>query len=64
MNASVSSARPVRIRIEEVVVNGSGDAGGRDIYQLAALGDDYALFRKVNPREELGRVTETQTPLP
>ncbi len=63
MNASVSSARPVRIRIEEVVVNGSGDAGGRDIYQLAALGDDYALFRKVNAaREDLGRQTEGQAP--
>ena len=64
MNASVSAARPVRIRIEEVVVNSSGDAGGRDIYQLAALGDDYALFRKINSREDLGRVTETQNPLP
>jgi hypothetical protein len=64
MNAPVSSARPVRIRIEEVVVNGSGDAGGRDIYQLAALGDDYALFRRINPREDLDRATETRDPLP
>jgi hypothetical protein len=64
MNASVSSVRPVRIRIEEVVVNGSGDVGGRDIYQLAALGDDYALFRRINSREDLGRLTETQNPLP
>ena len=63
MNASVSSARPVRIRIDEVVVNGSGDADGRDIYQLAALGEDYALFRKVNaPREDVGRQTEGQAP--
>ena len=63
MNASVSSARPVRIRIDEVVVNGSGDTGGRDVYQLTALGEDYALFRKVNPpREDLGRQADGQAP--
>ena len=63
MNGSVSSARPVRIRIDVVVVYGSGDAGGRDVYQLTALGEDYALFRKVNaPREDFGRQTEGPAP--
>jgi hypothetical protein len=63
MNASVFSARPVRIRIDDVVVNGTGDTGGKDIYQLAALGEGYALFRKVSaPREDLARVTEPRAP--
>ena len=48
MNANSNSARPVRIRIDEVQVTGEGDAGGHDVYKLAALGEDYALFRKVN----------------
>jgi len=48
MNANGNSARPVRIRIDEVQVNGGSDTEGKDVYQLAVLSDDYALFRKVN----------------
>jgi hypothetical protein len=48
MNANGNSARPVRIRIDDVQVNSGDGAEGKDVYQLAALGEDYALFRKVD----------------
>ena len=55
MNANNNSARPVRIRIDEVQVTGEGDTGGKDVYQLAALSEDYALFRKVDVRTDTAR---------
>jgi len=55
MNANNNSARPVRIRIDEVQVNDEGEVGGKDIYRLAALSGDYALFRKVEVRADAAR---------
>ncbi len=48
MNSNGNTARPVRIRIDQVQVNTGGDTGGHDVYKLAAMSDDYALFRKVS----------------
>ncbi len=47
MTAKSNIARPVRIKIDEVQVDGTGETGGHGVYKLAAMGDDYALFRKV-----------------
>ena len=59
MNANGNTTRPVRIRIDEVQVNGGSETEGKDVYQLAALGDDYALFRKVSTnRTDANRGTD------
>lgn len=46
MNAKGKIARPVRIQIDEVQVENGGESGGHTVYKLAAMTDDYALFRK------------------
>jgi hypothetical protein len=63
MNKNDNNARPVRIRIDEVQVDGGGETGGKDIYQLAALGEDYALFRKVSGTSNV-RDAVNDKPLP
>lgn len=57
MDTTANSKRPLRVRIDEIQVNTGGDTGGKDSYELAALGDDFALFRKVAaPVEDPARV--------
>jgi hypothetical protein len=46
MNSKGKIVRPVRIQIDEVQVDTGGETGGHNVYKLAAMTEDYALFRK------------------
>ena len=48
MNAKGNDVRPMRIRIDGVEVTGGGETGGHIVYKLAAMSDDFALFRKID----------------